>query len=311
MERKAYNHIDLLRATLILMVILVHIIHFGALYPRTREVIFVFFMPAFLLVTGYLANVRKTLQQFALYELRILLPYCIMVTAFACLSLYLPVRDGLTELSWGALLRTLCITSIGPYWFLHRMITCAMLYWLAFRLERRIGTMGAYFLLISMATLLSLFTPLLPARDAFYYIIGIGIRLFHGDLLRLFRPCSWAWIPFFMLAIWADHTRWGEIATLVYVVCFLCGMGAIGNVLPSRIYNRMGYVGRNTLPVYLFHPIFTMAAKYILPAFSFDSSGLLHTAVTLLMGTLGSLLIAWLMDRTRLSWLFARPQLLR
>ena len=67
MERKAYNHIDLLRAILILMVILVHIIHFGTLYPRVREVIFVFFMPAFLLITGYLTNVRKSLPQFALY----------------------------------------------------------------------------------------------------------------------------------------------------------------------------------------------------------------------------------------------------
>lgn len=311
MERKAYNHIDLLRAALILMVILVHIIHFGTLYPRTREVIFVFFMPAFLLITGYLTNVRKSLGQFALYELRILLPYCIMVTGFACLSLYLPVRDGLTELSWASLLRTLCITSIGPYWFLHRMISCALLYWLAFRLEQRIGTMGAFCLLMSMAIMMSLFTPLLPARDAFYYIIGVAIRLFHGDMLRMFRPCAWAWVPFFMLALWANHTRWGEIATMAYVVCFLCGMSAIGNVLPSHIYHRLGYIGRNTLPIYLFHPIFTMAAKYILPAFAFDPSGLLHTATTIMMGTIGSLLIAWGMDRTHLSWLMARERLLR
>ena len=99
MERKAYNHIDLIRAVLILMVILVHIVHFGTLYPRIREVIFVFFMPTFLLLTGYLTNVRKNVREFTLYELRILLPYCIMVTAFASLSLVLPVRDGLTELT--------------------------------------------------------------------------------------------------------------------------------------------------------------------------------------------------------------------
>ena len=311
MERKAYNHIDLLRAILILMVILVHIIHFGTLYPRVREVIFVFFMPAFLLITGYLTSVRKSLPQFALYELRIVLPYCIMVTGFACLSLFLPVRDGLTELSCETLLHTLCITSIGPYWFLHRMIICSLLYWLAFRMEHRTGTLGAYFLLISMAVAMSLFTPLLPARDAFYYIIGVGVRLFRGDLLRLFRPCAWAWIPFGMLAIWADHSRWGDVGTLVYVTCFLCGMSAIGNVLPTRLYRHLGYIGRNTLPIYLFHPIFTMVAKFLLPAFAFDPSGLLHTACTLLMGTWGSLLIAWGMDKTHLSWLLARKQLLR
>ena len=311
MERRPYNHIDLLRAVLILMVILVHIVHFGTLYPRVREVIFVFFMPTFLMITGYLTNGRKPLRQFALYELRILLPYCILVTGFACLSLYLPVRDGLTELTPASLLRTLCVTSIGPYWFLHRMVTCALLYCLAFRLEGRMGTLAAFFLLISMAAAVSLFTPLLPARDAFYYILGVGIRLFHGDLLRLFRPSAWAWVPFLMLALWADHSRWGDIATLVYGLCFLCGTCAVAGMLPARFYHWLGYVGRNTLPIYLFHPIFTMAGKFVLPLFAFDGTGLLHTLFILLTGTLGSLAIAWAMDRTRLSWLFARPRLLR
>lgn len=172
MERKAYNHIDLIRAVLILMVILVHIVHFGTLYPRIREVIFVFFMPTFLLLTGYLTNVRKNVREFTLYELRILLPYCIMVTAFASLSLVLPVRDGLTELTPPTLLRTLCITSIGPYWFLHRMVTCALLYWLAFRLEGRIGTLTAFFLLVGMAIAVSLFTP--PAARTRRFLLYIG-----------------------------------------------------------------------------------------------------------------------------------------
>ena len=294
MERKAYNHIDLIRAVLILMVILVHIVHFGTLYPRIREVIFVFFMPTFLLLTGYLTNVRKNVREFTLYELRILLPYCIMVTAFASLSLVLPVRDGLTELTPPTLLRTLCITSIGPYWFLHRMVTCALLYWLAFRLEGRIGTLTAFFLLVGMAIAVSLFTPLLPARDAFYYILGVAIRLFHGQLLRLIRPSAAAWIPFVMLTLWANHSLWGDIATIIYALCFLCGMCAVGNMIPQRLYRGAGYVGRNTFPIYLFHP-----------------TGLLHTLFILTTGTAGSLLIAWTMDRTRLSWLFARPQLLR
>lgn len=311
MERKVYNHIDLLRAVLILMVILVHIVHFGQLYPRIREVIFVFFMPCFLLITGYLTNVRKSVSQFALYELRILLPYAIMVTGFACLSIYFPVRDGLTQLTPATLLHTLCITSIGPYWFLHRMITCALLYWLAFRMEKRTGTFPSFIILISLASAVSLSTPLLPPRDAFYYILGVGIRLSHGDLLRLVRPSAWAWIPFFMLALWADHSRWGDIATLTYILCFLCGMYAVGNVLSTCLYRKMGYLGRNTFPVYLFHPIFTLAGKLMLPVFSFDPSGLLHTLFILLTGTLGSLLIAWIMDRTRLSWIFARPYILR
>ena len=311
MERKPYNHIDLLRAVLILMVILVHIVHFGQLYPRCREVIFVFFMPVFLFITGYLTSVHKSAQQFLLYELRIVLPYAIMVTAFTCLSQYLPVREAPQHLTPATLLHVLWVTSIGPYWFLHRMITLSLLYWLAFRLEHRLGTLSAYFLLVSLAVAVSLATPLLPARDALYYLLGVAVRLFHGHLLRLFRPTLWAWLPFALLALWAPHDRWGDVATVAYGACFLCGTTALADSLPRRTYSALGYLGRNTLPVYLFHPIFTMAGKLLLPFFAFDASGLLATLFILLSGTLGSLAIAWTMDRTRLSWLFARPALLR
>lgn len=112
------------------------------------------------------------------------------------------------------------------------MVTCALLYWLAFRLEGRIGTLTAFFLLVGMAIAVSLSTPLLPARDAFYYILGVAIRLFHGQLLRLIRPSAAAWIPFVMLALWANHSLWGDIATIIYALCFLCGMCAVGNMIP-------------------------------------------------------------------------------
>ena len=73
----------------------------------------------------------------------------------------------------------------------------------------------------------------------------------------------------------------------------------------------MGYLGRNTLPIYIFHPIFTMMSKYMLPLFSFDHTGLLHTLTTIVMCVAGSLAVAYAMDRTRLSYVFAKKQILR
>ena len=89
---KAYNvTIDYIRAVLIILVILVHIVNFGNLYPDVKYSILAFFMPAFLIITGYLVNIKKSLKDFALYILRILLPYVIMVMGFMVVSLYLPV----------------------------------------------------------------------------------------------------------------------------------------------------------------------------------------------------------------------------
>lgn len=61
MKKPVYNDvIDFQRALLIVMVILVHIVNFGTLYPEVKARIFSFFMPAFLIITGYLVNIRKT-----------------------------------------------------------------------------------------------------------------------------------------------------------------------------------------------------------------------------------------------------------
>lgn len=72
-----------------------------------------------------------------------------------------------------------------------------------------------------------------------------------------------------------------------------------------------GFIGRNTFPVYIFHPIFTMAAKFLLPLFAFDPTGLLHTIFTIAMCLVGTLALAVLLDKTHLSWCFGRSTLLR
>ena len=120
--------INFSRAVLILLVVLVHIVHFGTTYPAVKEAILAFMMPAFLFITGYLANVDKPAKAFGRYVLQIFLPYFIMVVGFSVLSYFLPVRDKLTELSVNAISERLFVTSIGPYWFLYVMLGCGLLY---------------------------------------------------------------------------------------------------------------------------------------------------------------------------------------
>ena len=49
--------------------------------------------------------------------------------------------------------------------------------------------------------------------------------------------------------------------------------GSFWNGETFRFADYIGYIGRNTLPIYLFHPIFTMGGKLALPLFHFDNSG--------------------------------------
>ena len=90
---KHNNELDFSRAVLIVLVILVHIVNFGNLYPLSKSSILAFMMPTFLFITGYLVNIDKSIKDFLRYLLQIFLPYIIFVMGYAVLSLYLPVRD--------------------------------------------------------------------------------------------------------------------------------------------------------------------------------------------------------------------------
>ena len=64
---KYSKDINFFRAVLISLVILVHIVNFGNIYPSAKSAILSFIMPTFLLITGYLVNINKPIRDFAIY----------------------------------------------------------------------------------------------------------------------------------------------------------------------------------------------------------------------------------------------------
>lgn len=310
-ESVKYNYIDHLRCVLIIMVVLVHTVHFGDQYPVVKDHINFFFMPAFLLLTGYLVNIRKNAMQFAKYIAQIAVPYTIMVVAFALLSLVLPVRDGMQEFSIRELLRIVFVDSIGPYWFLHTMMVCGILYYLACRIGCKAGLDGVRMLCIfaSLLLVVCIFTPLLAIRFAAFYFLGAAIRTMGSSISSLLPATLWALLPFAIIITTTENKDGIEVFALVCT--FTMFVPALIGKLNVRMRDVIGYIGRNTFPIYLFHPVFTMMAKYIHPLFSFDSTGVLHVSVVVLLSIAGGIGIAKIMDITRASYLFCKPQMLR
>lgn len=108
-----------------------------------------------------------------------------------------------------------------------------------------------------------------------------------------------------------DWRDWGFLAIVSLSACFFCFVPAMFRFVHGKPLQVAGFIGRNTFPVYIFHPIFTMAAKFLLPLFAFDPTGLLHTIFTIAMCLVGTLALAVLLDKTHLSWCFGRSTLLR
>ena len=319
--------IDWIRAILIILMILIHIVSFGNTYPQLKAGILSFMMPTFLIITGYLVNIEKSPKEMGRYLMCLALPYVIMVTGFSVLSYFMPVRDGITELSLSQICEKIFVTSIGPYWFIQTMIICGILYYVSFKgaiwgtLRQGKTTMSTTTNLFIFATLLLLLskTPALSPSAATYYFIGAVLRQCHIGFDRIFRPSPVAlllWINLLGLEEWYD---WGTLAIVFSCWCCISSLMWIHSLIKRlqdnasvrKTEDTLLYIGRNTLPIYLFHPIFTMAAKFYHPLFSWDRSEICFALVTIFIAIAGSICIAKIMEKTHLAYLFGKGKMLR
>lgn len=319
--------IDWIRAILIILMILIHIVSFGNAYPQLKAGILSFMMPTFLIITGYLVNIEKSSKEMGRYLMCLALPYVIMVTGFSVLSYFMPVRDGITELSLSQICEKIFVTSIGPYWFIQTMIICGILYYVSFKgaiwgtLRQGKTTMSTTTSLFIFATLLLLQskTPALSPSAATYYFIGAVLRQCHIGFDRIFRPSPVALLLWLLLLGMEEWYDWGTLAIVFSCWCCISSLMWIhslinhlqDNACVRKTEATLLYMGRNTLPIYLFHPIFTMAAKFYHPLFSWDRSEIIFALVTIFIAIAGSIGIAKMMEKTRLAYLFGKGKMLR
>lgn len=385
---KRNTDLDFIRSILIILMILIHIVSFGNAYPHLKAGILSFMMPTFLIITGYLVNIGKTGRQFGKYLLCLALPYIIMVTGFSVLSYFLPVRDGITELSLSQIAQKIFVTSIGPYWFIQTMIICGILYYGSFRAcdmiskywgrgscrnnkendsyknskeiepccnskgndsyknskendfcsnskenepsynnkendscsninkgkteEEKLSLTTRLFLLAILMLLVSK-TPALNITAAIYYFAGVVIRQCRIDFNKVFRPTPLAFILWPFILYREDLYDWGNMAVAFSCWCCISTLMWLNQYYRSQMIGKstLLYIGKNTLPIYLFHPIFTMAAKFYHPLFAFDKSEILLAAFTIILAIAGSIAIAKVMEKTKLAYFFGKKEILR
>jgi len=236
------------------------------------------------------------------------------VVCYSVVSYFLPVSDRLTELSIAAIMEKVFITSIGPYWFFHLMIVCGIFYYACFQLLSRnlntVSILAIYaFLLILVATV----TPLLSIKAAAYYFFGNVLRRSGVQFNSFFRASVFSLLPLVALLCHNDFREWGSIAIMVSVYCVISFLLWLHKFAcrEKTMYNQMLFIGANTLPIFLFHPIFTMLAKYYQPLFAFDHTAILHTLITIIIAVAGSILIARIMDWSHLTYIFGKSKMIR
>lgn len=295
------NHIDLIKCVMIVLMVAFHLQYIEHLYPTAKQVVFTFHMPVFLLISGFFTSVHKSGPDFLHRLGRIALPYVLAEAAYAVASAYMPVAGGVERLSVGVVLDKVFLHPLGPYWYLHTLAVATTVSWLVARLRRL--TEGAQVVLTAGLLLaLSVWGGWLSLTGAVYFSIGLALRQWGLGLFAVSRATLWSLLPVVGLCLFPENRNaltLGGLGVSLLVGNFLT---ALCQRLPQRALRGPLWLGRNTLPILLFSPVFTMAvkplARWLEPI---DATGMLFLLLALVIAVGGSVVMAWVADRLGLS----------
>ena len=297
------KELDYLKSILILLTVAFHLVYIGDKYPYIKQIVYTFHMPAFLIISGYLTNVQKDIRSFMRKLLWIFIPYLCLETGYVLMSHILPVRENVPEISSSILLHKIFIKPLGPYWYLHTLIICSLLYYLTFRYTR-MKTISQVILLGLGLFAVSYWGGIIVLANAIYFLAGVIIKQSKLPFIRIFQPSLLALVPMILLCCFPDNLNRGILAgiTITYLAIIISLYAH--SYLSKGIRQCSYFIGRNTLVIFLFSPLFTILCKMFLPFLFFEPTGILFMIISVAITVSGCIVIAWSMDKLHFSRFF-------
>lgn len=287
------KELDYLKSILILLMVAFHLVYIGDKYPYIKQIVYTFHMPAFLIISGYLTNVQKDIKSFMRKLLWIFIPYLCLETGYVLMSHILPVRENVPEISSSILLHKIFIKPLGPYWYLHTLIICSLLYYLTFRYTR-MKTISQVILLGLGLFAVSYWGGIIVLANAIYFLAGVIIKQSKLPFIRIFQPSLLALVPMILLCCFPDNLNRGILAgiTITYLAIIISLYAH--SYLSKGIRQCSYFIGRNTLVIFLFSPLFTILCKMFLPFLFFEPTGILFMIISVAITVSGCIVIAWI-----------------
>ena len=297
------KELDFLKSIFIILMIIFHLVYIGDSYPYAKQVVYTFHMSAFLIISGYLNNINKEAKAFGRSLLWIFIPYVFMEAGYVVMSAVLPVREKVTELSAGLLLYKAIIAPMGPYWYLHTLILCSLIYYITFRYVR-LSVVSRLVVTGVCLFALSHWGGLMNFSNALYFLIGMTVSQSGLRFTQVFRATTFAIVPFVILCCFPANLDRGTLAGVAITWLSISLLLAAYGYLPVQAKRLSFFIGRNTLVILLFSPIFTILSKAFLPVFAFDPTGMLFLVTATAFTLSGCMGMAWAMDKMHVSRFF-------
>ena len=310
---KRILELDYLKGILILLVISFHLVYFEQLHPYAKHVVYAFHMPGFLLISGYLMNVGKAPKDFLRTLLWLAVPYIVMESGYIYMASLLPINEHIDHLTPAVFLDRLLLHPLGPYWYLHTLIICGGIYYL---IQNSKLSFFVRVLMLGLAYYILTLLPLKGVGGSFYFLAGAAIRQSGKDFRSIFWASPFALLIFATLVLLPISCSFNSLflehlllffllhSSLIIVYFAISSLLFLYKITPPKGGRGVLFLGRNSLPLYVFSPIFTILCKRFVPYLQFDPTGLIFLLVSLAFCVAGSLAIAWAMDKTGISRYF-------
>ena len=298
---KRIQEIDMAKGLLILLMVAFHLGLFNAKYPHACQIVYAFHMSGFLLISGYLFSVNREPKKFLKSIYGIVVPYIAFEIVYLLgLGMFGKLIGASNTFDGGVLtlLSKIAFLPSGTYWYLHTMAICLTIYYIVNRYVMK-GLSGILISSIILYTL-SVGIPGFKWGDIIYFIIGILFRNANFEINeKLKSPISL--LCFVLIIIFANDISRCSIPGIGLTLTFLGFIFDLKDRIPKCISNYISYIGRNSLAIVLFSPLFTVVAKVCAPFFAFDGTRIIGTICCLSMIVTLCLFCAILFDRSSLS----------
>ena len=297
------DELDFLKGFLIILVISFHLVYIGDSHPYIKQVVYTFHMPGFLLISGYLINVQKRWKDFLRTMCHYAIPYVIIESGYIVMASVLPIREHLDVLTIGVFFEKLLLHPLGPYWYLQTLIVCGLCYAGVSRL-RFLNPFSQFILLGIVFYLISHWAGVMTFGHTMYFLAGAMLKRSGLSFTTLFQSSPIAIVAFVLLAIYPQNLRMDAPGGILMVVLMISAVFFAYSHIGDKPRRLLLFLGRKTMPLFLFSPVFTFICKPLVPIFQFDCTDLAYLFVSLLICISGSLTVEWVLDRTGLSRYF-------
>lgn len=303
--------LDFLKCVFILLMIVFHLVYIGNRYPVAKAFVYTFHMPGFLIISGYLLHVQKPVPQFLRYIQWIFVPYLLMESGYVVMASVLPIREHIQQLTFGLFLDKLFLHPLGPYWYLHTLMLCGIVTYVIaqFVSHHRVWMLLGVLLCLWVLALLGLVTWI----NAVYFCVGVALRLYHRPFVDTFHPAWWSFIGIVLVATCVPnalqrHTI-GGMLIVYFVISFLLWLYPY---LPKGAAKISLFIGRNSLILLLFSPMFTVLSKLFQSYLLFEPSGMLFMLVALLFTVVGSFTVAYILQKLHVArYVFGKSRIIK